>query len=156
MKWTSEDMNMLLEVKEYIDTVILPLYPISFEVNMESIVEMSEFISLLTIPIEKQYKGRLLLLPGFTYLKSEEEDPPIQTLLKWEDALINSGFKHIVYLTADRDWSKYELNLNGSLITISIDLIDGSTVKYRNTILEDEGKQIQLLLKSRWQKSTPS
>ena len=59
VKWTSDDMNMFMEIKDYIDTVILPLYPITFEDHMESTVDMTELISLVTIPIEKQFKGRL-------------------------------------------------------------------------------------------------
>lgn len=152
MKWTSENLSMFKEVKEYIDTVILPLYPISFEDNLESTAEMLEIISLYTIPIEKQFKGRLLVLPEFTYLKSKEGELPIQTLLKWEEAILNNEFKHIVYLTADGDWNMYEPDLNGSLFTISIDSIDEWKGKYRNTILEEEVKRIQTLLTTRWQK----
>jgi hypothetical protein len=150
VKWTSEDMSVFREVKDYIDTVILPLFPISFEDNMESAVNTSEIISHLTIPIEKKFKGRLLLLPAFTYLKSEEEELPIETLLKWEDAILNNGFKHIVYLAADRDWSIYEGNLEGSLYMISIDLINEWHGKYRNTILKDQVQHIQSLLTARW------
>ena len=40
------------------------------------------------MPIEKQYKGRLLLLPDFTYIKPIDGNLPIKALLKWEEELL--------------------------------------------------------------------
>ncbi|WP_338470081.1 DUF2487 family protein [Niallia sp. XMNu-256] len=151
MKWTYEDMDMFIKAKEYIDTVVLPLCPISFEDNLEETVGMSEFISLLTVPLEKQFKGRLLLLPRFTYLKGIERDLPFDYLLKWESELLQAGFKHIFYLTGDNEWVSYENKLNGTLITIFETTIHSSDRKYQNIILEDKLKELKFQLAKRWQ-----
>lgn len=84
MKWVSKDMDMYLGAKEYVDTVVLPLLPISFGDDLKQTASMTEFISLLTIPLERQFKGRLMMLPGYTYLKSDSDDSRLQVIKHWE------------------------------------------------------------------------
>ena len=50
------------------------LYPISLDEKIKQTAEMTEFITLLSMQLERQFKGRLILLPGFIYLKSTNGD----------------------------------------------------------------------------------
>jgi len=151
LKWTIEDIEMYAKAKDYIDTIILPLYPISFESDMVSTVEMTEFISLMAVQIERQFKGRILMLPAFPYILSSEGDVPIHELFNWEAEIYKSGFKHLFYLTSDSSWRTFEDSLSGSLIFLPEAPNSLLDPKYRNTILEDQVKQVYSLFTQKWQ-----
>lgn len=151
MKWICEDIESYVNQKEYIDTIILPLYPISFTSSLARTVEMTEYISIITIILEKQFKGRLLLLPGYSYLKNPEGEMPIEDLLKWEKEIMNSGTKHLFYLTCDSEWKKVENSLEGSLIWVPTLPIYKMDSKQRNQLLEDQIKQLSSLFTEKWQ-----
>ncbi|HYK74455.1 MAG TPA: YpiF family protein, partial [Pseudoneobacillus sp.] len=116
MKWVPEDMEMFLKAKEYIDTVVIPLYPISFGDDVKQSANMTEFINLLATQLERQFKGRLILLPGFPYLKNKDNNKSLNDVLEWENRLKDEEFKHIFYVTSDSDWKMVEQQLSGSLI----------------------------------------
>jgi hypothetical protein len=151
LKWICEDIESYVDQKEYIDTIILPLYPISFTSSIEKAVEMTEYISLITILLEKQFKGRLLLLPGYSYLTNLEGEMPVEDLLKWEEEIMNSGSKHLFYLTCDGEWKKVENSLQGSLIWVSTSPIHKMDTKQRNTLLENQIKQLSSVFTEKWQ-----
>jgi hypothetical protein len=150
LRWIGEDIESYVNQKEYIDTIILPLYPISFTSNIETTVEMTEYISFITVLLEKQFKGRLLLLPGYSYLKNLEGEMPVEDLLKWEEEIMNSGSKHLFYLTCDSEWKKVENSLQGSLIWVPTTSIHKMDAKQRNTHLEDQIKQLSSVFTEKW------
>jgi hypothetical protein len=151
LKWICADIESYVNEKEYIDTMILPLYPISFTRNVERTVEMTEYISLITILLEKQFKGRVLLVPGYSYLKKLEGEMPVEDLLKWEEEIMTSGSKHLFYFTCDSDWKNVENSLQGSLIWVPTFPILKMDAKQRNVIIEDQVKQLSSLLTQKWQ-----
>jgi Protein of unknown function (DUF2487) len=153
LKWICEDIESYVDQKEYIDTIILPLYPISFTSSIEKTVEMTEYISLITILLEKQFKGRLLLLPGYSYLTNLEGEMPVEDLLKWEEEIMNNGSKHLFYLTCDGEWKKVENSLQGSLIWVSTSPIHKMDTKQRNTLLENQIKQLSSAFTEKWQQA---
>jgi uncharacterized protein DUF2487 len=150
LKWIGEDIESYVNQKEYIDTIILPLYPITFTSNIETTVEMTEYISFITVLLEKQFKGRLLLLPGYSYLINSEGEMPVEDLLKWEEEIMNSGSKYLFYLTCDSEWKKVESSLQGSLICVPTSSIHKMDAKQRNTHLEDQIKQISYVFTEKW------
>jgi hypothetical protein len=153
MKWNSEDIDIYMNSKEYVDTIVLPLYPVSLDDQMKKTAEMTEFITLLSAQLERQFKGRLIMLPGFTYLKSRNGDELYNDLLKWEQEFIENGFKHIYYVTSDSDWKIFETTFKGSLIWLPTIPLQQMDEQYRNTILEDQVKQLFSLFVQRWQTS---
>lgn len=153
MKWNSEDIDIYMSAKEYVDTIVLPLYPVSLDDQMKKTAEMTEFITLLSAQLERQFKGRLMMLPGFTYLKSRNGDELYNDLLKWEKEFIENGFKHIYYITSDSDWKTFETAFKGSLIWLPTIPLQKMDEQYRNTILEDQVKQLFSLFVQRWQTS---
>jgi hypothetical protein len=150
MKWIQEDMDMFVKAKEYVDTVVIPLYPISFGDDVKQSANMTEFINLLTNQLERQFKGRLILLPGFTYFKNHEADKLVDDLLQWENTLKLEGFKHIFYVTSDSDWKMKEQKLTSSLIWLPALPLEHLEEKYRKTMIEDQVKQLLNLFVQRW------
>ncbi len=152
MRWVSQEIDMYIKSKEYVDTAIMLLLPVSFENDMKQTASMSEFISLLGLQIERQFRGRVLMLPSHSYLKSLAADKLVSDVRVWEENLFVEGFKNIFYLTSDSFWRSYEDQLEGSLIwlpSLPLEHIDEST---RNSILDDQVKQLVSLFLQKWQK----
>jgi hypothetical protein len=150
MKWIPQDMEMFLKAREYIDTVVIPLYPISFGDDAKQTANMVDFITLLTNQLEKQFKGRLILLPGYTYLKKQDPNKLVSDLQHWENALVQEEFKHIFYVTSDIDWKMQEQQLSGSLLWLPALPLDQMEEKSKNSIIEDQIKQLINLFVARW------
>lgn len=141
-----------MNAREYVDTVVLPLLPVSFGEDMKQVVGMGEFITLLAPQLEKQFKGRMLLLQGFNYLKSNETDKLVADLHEWEEQFQSNGFKHIFFITSDSDWKAVENQLKGSLIWLPSIPLESMDEKYKRTILENQVTQLLQLIIQNWQK----
>lgn len=66
LKWIVKDVEQFEQAREYVDTGVIPLLSISAAKEMKTVVEQGEFIELLSMELEREYKGRVLLLPAFT------------------------------------------------------------------------------------------
>lgn len=151
MNWGSGDMEMFKKSKEYIDTAVLPLLPFSVGDNMGQAVAMTEFISVLAPGIERQFKGRILLLPGFLYFENGQEERLIQEVNNWEEELQSQGFKHVLLLTSDAKWRQREDRLKGTLIWVSSIPLVKLRDSEKHVILEDQVKQLANLFLQKWQ-----
>ncbi|MFF2286508.1 YpiF family protein [Peribacillus butanolivorans] len=116
MKWTAKDLDMYIQSKEYVDTVLIPLVPITFGSQIKQTGSMNEFLTILSSEIEKQMKGRILLMPTFHYLSDEEDK--IDLLKRWTNKVKENNFKHIFFLTSDIEWKKEERELEQNLVWI--------------------------------------
>ena len=116
MKWTAKDLDMYIQSKEYVDTVLIPLVPLSFGGQMKQTGSMNEFLTILSLEIEKQMKGRILLLPTFHYLSDEMDK--VERLNRWAKEVKEKDFKHIFFLTSDFEWKKEEGELENNLVWI--------------------------------------
>ncbi|MBB6444690.1 YpiF family protein [Bacillus benzoevorans] len=152
MKWNQEDMDMYLKAREYVDTIVLPLFPVSFAEKMKQSAGMSEFVQLLSLQLERKFKGRLLLLPGFIYAKTagENEDVVGANLLKWEKEFFENGFKYVYYLTSDIDCKKVENVIQGSLIWLPSLPLAQMDERTRNTVFEDQVAQLVEIFVQKW------
>lgn len=153
MNWVSKDIEVYLGAKEYVDTAVLPLLPVSFGPDIKQAVSMTEFITLLSIQLERQFKGRLLMLPGYTYLKQNSEDKLIEEINGWHSELVQHGFKHIFYVTSDSDWRARETKIDGNVIWLPSLPLENLDPNSRNTILEDQVKQLLNLFVQKWQEN---
>ncbi|PTY87126.1 DUF2487 family protein, partial [Heyndrickxia sporothermodurans] len=108
MLWNSKDVKVYLKEQQFIDTAVVPLLPISFGHEMKQAASQGEFIDLLSMHLERQFKGRVLLFPAFTYLSTLEKEQQMNMLQNWEVKLKETGFSHIFYLTSDSSWSNQE------------------------------------------------
>lgn len=151
MKWVSQDIEMFLKEKQYVDTAVLPLLPVSFGDDIKQSLAMTEFISLLSVQLERQFRGRLIMLPGYAYLKSAGEESLLSGLGEWEAELKAQGFKHIFLLTSDSMWKSLEDRLEGGLIWLPSLPLEHMDENYRNSILDDQVKQMLNLFVQKWQ-----
>ncbi|MFJ7745976.1 YpiF family protein [Peribacillus sp. NPDC097295] len=116
MKWSAKELDMYVQAKEFVDTALIPLVPLSFGEHMTQSGSNNEFITILSLEIEKQMKGRMLLMPTYHYLSDEEEK--LHMIKRWTKKLETNNFKHVFYLTSDIEWKKYEKELEQHLIWI--------------------------------------
>ncbi|MBY0122599.1 YpiF family protein [Bacillus sp. S/N-304-OC-R1] len=151
MKWIPQDIDMFLQSKEYVDTAVLPLLPVSLSGEMKQTASMCDFISLLSVQLERQFRGRILMLPGYSYLKSSAMDKLQEDVKIWETELLCNEFKHVFYVTSDSSWKAVESCLKGKLIWLPSLPLENMDERNRNIILEDQVKQLMNLFMQSWQ-----
>ncbi|MCM3453496.1 YpiF family protein [Heyndrickxia oleronia] len=150
MKWNGKDIDLYLKEKQFIDTAVVPLLPIAIGSEMKQAASQGEFIELLSLHLERQFKGRLLLFPAFTYLNTLEDHQQMDMLLNWEVKLKESGFAHIFYITSDISWREQEKTEGKLIWTPSIPL-EHMEEQYKHSILEDQVKQLINIIVKQWQ-----
>ena len=99
----------------------------------------------LTSFIEQQFKGRLMLMPPFTYFEQHEQTINIELI---REQLKLGGFQHIFFITCDNLW----VNCNNSndivwLPSIPLESMDKG-VKQR--ILEQQLSHVIPVFTSSW------
>lgn len=151
MKWISKEVDVYLTSKNYIDTVLVTLIPISFGEDMKQTVSMGEFSTVLTSEIERQLHGRIFAIPPFTYFKTESQTEKFAKLEQWVNELKNSGFKFIFFITSDHEWKMVEDKLDAKLIWIPAIPIEHMDDKYKSEILHEQTKQILQIVTNQWQ-----
>ncbi len=149
MNWNAKDMDTYLQQTEYIDTLLIPLLPIeTSHENMKSSSSSTEFLMHLSTFIETQFKGRIMLLPPFTYTQSTDLKVMGETL---EKDLELTGFKHIFYLTTDRDWTT--VALKDELIWLPSLPLESMDKQLKQSIIEDQLRQVLPVLTKKWSES---
>ncbi|MBO9128234.1 DUF2487 family protein [Bacillus sp. 165] len=151
MEWTAKDIQLYKESKEYIDTVVVPLVPVSLGADIEEAVQKGEFVSALTREIERQYKGRILLVPSFTYLQENREEQ-LEHLQLWTSSFMREGMKHIVYVTSDFDWKK-ESDLQGMLFWLPALPLEQLNSKSRQEVLQSQVNEMMKIVIFEWEKA---
>ncbi|MCL6571913.1 MAG: YpiF family protein [Bacillus sp. (in: Bacteria)] len=150
MKWIPQDVETYLNAKEYVDTAVVPIYSVSIGAEMKQSAITAEFITLLTSQLERQFMGRLLLFPPFTYLKEEKDEKALSDLLAWEVSLSKGGFKHIFYITSEIDWRVQEEKLNGSLIWLPSLPLANMNDSQKIAMVDSLVKQLLILFTQKW------
>jgi hypothetical protein len=151
MKWISHDIEQYQNAQEYIDTAVIPLIPIAFGTEMKQAASMSEFITLVTTLLERQFAGRILLLPPFTYLTAADNETRNGQLEKWISKLKENQFKHIFLITCDSEWKAHEKKLKDSLIWIPVLPLENLEYSQKNHIVESQVQQFFAIFSRKWQ-----
>ncbi|WP_046173711.1 YpiF family protein [Domibacillus indicus] len=149
MNWNGKETALFQQQKEYIDTAMVPLVPADFGAGMIQSAEQYEFVQLLVVFLERQFKGRVLTTPPHAYLTDSPNR--LAEAKKWSEKLRGAGFKHVFFFTADSAWRDKEEELNASVIWIpSVPLGDmDDSIKY--SIIENQAKQIVNIIVQKWQ-----
>ncbi|MGE6258828.1 YpiF family protein [Heyndrickxia sporothermodurans] len=150
MNWNGKDVELYLKEQQFIDTVVVPLLPISFGTEMKQAASQGEFIDLLCMHLERQFKGRMLLFPAFTYLTNLDHDQKLDMLQSWEVKLKESGFSHIFYLTSDSSWRDQD-KLKDQVIWLPSVPLEHMEEQYKHSIIEDQVKQLINIIVQQWQ-----
>ena len=153
MKWITKDIDLYLQAKEYVDSAVIPLLPVTWEQDMKSTVAMGEFISVLTTEIERQFKGRIILFPPFTYTARESIEERLERLAVWTMELTDKGIKHFFFVTSDSLWKQHEEKVDtGTLIWLPTLPLEYVEEKYKQTMIQDQMKQLITIFMTIWQK----
>lgn len=156
VKWVPQDVEMYLKAKEFVDTAVIPLIPLSFGDDMKQAAAMSEFTVLTASFLERQFAGRMLLLPSFTYLTTDDHEKRLKNLQAWICALKNNQMSHIFFLTSDSEWKMLEEEIKETLIWFPVLLLENLEYSQKLTIIESQATQILTLFTGKWQKSENS
>lgn len=148
MKWEVKDIDQYLRAKEYVDTAIVPLVALSFDSDLKQLASKGEFILALANEMERQLKGRILLLPPYTYLKNHEDDSD-KVLKKWKDT-IKLHFKHVIFLTSDEKWRG---NGDEGWIWVPAVPLEHMDHDLKRKIVQDQIEQILNILLQSWNNS---
>ncbi|KXH82013.1 DUF2487 family protein [Sporosarcina sp. HYO08] len=146
MNWTSKDMDTFLQQQQYIDTLIVPLLKIETNAAaMKNSASASEFLMQLVTFMEAQFKGRLMLLPPFTYTPSIDLVQIGETFSK---DLQELPFKHIFYVTTDPAWTRIELA--GEVLWVPSVPIESMDDALKMKVIEDQFRQLLPKLTEKW------
>lgn len=146
MYFNANDVTSFMAQKDFIDTAIVPL--VSIDLSSEKMKQSGaevDFVMSLTSFIEQQFKGRLLVMPPFSYMTSFKNEELPQQL---EAQLHNAGFKHVFFITCDHFWTN-----SGDIVNIiwlpaiPLESMDASVKK---SILEDQLRQVIPMLSTKW------
>ncbi|WP_227395282.1 YpiF family protein [Jeotgalibacillus aurantiacus] len=151
MIWSGKEIALYFQEKKYIDTVTVPLLPVSFGDASRQEAEQGEFIPLLTSLLERQFKGRMLLLPPFTYFSTESDEQKNQRLHNWIDQFKKEEFKNIIFVTADSYWRAHEQDFDADIIWMPSIPMEHMDAKYKQNIVEDQVSQLVKIIVRKWQ-----
>lgn len=145
VNWNANDMDTYMQQKEYIDTLLVPLLKLETNPeNMKSSSSSTEFLMYLSTFMENQFKGRIMLLPPFSYTQSMDLEVLAETLKK-DISLMD--FKHVFYLTTDANWTSSKL---GNVIWLPSIPLESMDKQLRQKIIEDQLRQVLPLLTKKW------
>lgn len=151
MKWNKQDMKNYLQAKEYVDTAILPLVPVTFGQEEEKQVSQAfqkEILDIMVHELEKEYKGRVLALPSYIYSSIDLEE--LARINRFTEGLNQMPFKHIFYITFDQMWKMKERDLNGILLWVPILKEGDIQQKDTQNMINDQIHQLKDLIKNYW------
>ncbi|WP_316275182.1 YpiF family protein [Bacillus halotolerans] len=148
MRWKMPDAKDYLQSKDYIDTAVIPLINIQMGSQLKIAAERGEFTQLLADELERQLKGRVYLLPAYTYVDRNENT--VQGLKDLQEE-VKSDFQHVVLLTADDHWSSEE-SLGKMIVATSVPL-EHLNDSIKRKILDERTAEILNVLLQLWNAS---
>ena len=96
MLYNNRDLRVLKDEIEFVDTAIVPFAKVDFDGDLLHHANNLELVQLVTIQLEKQLKGRLMITPALTNVGGDSS-----ALETYRDQLTGYGFKHVVSLSFD-------------------------------------------------------
>ncbi|MFZ4452292.1 YpiF family protein [Salibacterium aidingense] len=150
MKWSTDDIPLFVKEREYVDTAVLPLLPIDFGDGIRQSGAMTEFITVMSAEIEKQFRGRMLLVPSFTYLAQRDIKECRREVEEWIQEMKKEKMKHIILITADSSWKKVESELDGLLVWMPLVPLENMDTAYKKQVISEQIKQLLPLVMDKW------
>ncbi|MCP1123182.1 hypothetical protein CN326_12790 [Bacillus sp. AFS018417] len=150
MKWAVADVLQYEQAREYIDTGIIPLLSISLEKGMKEAAVEGEFISALTRELEREYKGRVFLLPPFTYVEGAYVSEK-HRLQEWTNYLKEQGLRHIALITSDFSWKESEHELTEKLFCLPALPLEQLSDQAKREIIQAQIKNVMEKLTEKWE-----
>lgn len=136
MLYNFNDIKSLKDQLEFVDTAIIPF--VSADIDDQALTHANdiELVQLVTIQLEKQFKGRVFITPALTTVYSDK------TVLKqYQEQLHDYGFKNVVVLThlnLDDEFKSLKLNqipLQDMSNDIKFDMVNDEVKKVMKSII---------------------
>lgn len=145
-------MGKYVGAKEYIDTLLIPLIPLQFsnDGEAEKLAFQQEVMSILANEIETELSGRLMLVPNYCYLKNSDKGTEAERINQWIEDVEQQPFKHIILLTFDASWRKYEKELNGHFLWLPGMKSGDLQSKETHQLLRDQVQELSEIIRSYW------
>ncbi|WP_053219408.1 YpiF family protein [Virgibacillus senegalensis] len=152
MQWNKQDVGQYFTAEEYIDTLLVPLMPVTFtnQQEMKKSAAQLETATIFVKEMEKEFKGRIFLMPSYHYMASQDLSEEVSRLNDWTEKASERPFRHIFYFSFDPHWKKQERNLNGNLLWLPAIQSEDIQSKETQTILKNQINQLTDLIKTYW------
>lgn len=136
MLYNFNDIKNLKDQLEFVDTAVIPF--VSADLDEQALTHANdiELVQLVTIQLEKQFKGRIFITPAMTTVLSGTE-----VLKQYQKQLYDYGFKNVVILThlnLDDEFNSIRLNqipLQDMSSDIKFDLVNDEVKKVMKSII---------------------
>jgi hypothetical protein len=151
MEWKAKDIEVYLKEKSYIDTAVVPLVPVSFGPGMKQTAEKGEFVQLLSLHLERQFKGRMLVLPPFAYLSCLPDREKVSLLNGWVKHMREHEVKYVFLLTADDSWRNLAGDFSAVLLYAAAIPLEHMDETYKLSVMENQVKQMMNEIVRGWQ-----
>ncbi|HLR11734.1 MAG TPA: DUF2487 family protein [Sporosarcina sp.] len=146
MNWKAQDLDTYMQQKMYIDTLLVPLLPIDTSADRaKNSASSAEFLMHLSNFIEGQFKGRMMVLPPLSYTQSTNYE---QFAASFNKDFAETEFKHIFYLTTDRNW--VDIDVHGEVIWLPSIPLESMEPKLRQSVIEDQLRQVLPTFTKKW------
>ena len=132
MLYNITDLRVLKDEIEFIDTAIVPLVNIDFNNEVQNNANNLELMQFITIQLEKQLKGRLMITPVLTLIGDNYDN-----IEEYKTQLWDYGFKNIVLLS----FTALELDDVSTIKVNSIPISDMDN-DMKLSIINDEVKSV--------------
>ena len=132
MLYNITDLRVLKDEIEFIDTAIVPLVNIDFNNEVQNNANNLELMQFITIQLEKQLKGRLMITPVLTLIGDNYDN-----IEEYKTQLLDYGFKNIVLLS----YTALELDDVSTIKVNSIPISDMDN-DMKLSIINDEVKSV--------------
>lgn len=136
MLYNFNDIKNLKEQLEFVDTAVIPFVSADLDDQSLSNANDIELVQLVTIQLEKQFKGRIFITPAMTTVLSDTG-----VLTQYQEQLYDYGFKNVVILThlnLDDEFKSIRLNqipLQDMSNDIKFDLVNDEVKKVMKSII---------------------
>lgn len=105
MLYNYQDLSLIQDEIEFVDTAIIPVIDIDITDRRQENANNIELMQHVIYLLEKQLKGRLLITPLFSVINND-----VSHVSDYGTQLKEFGFKHVVVLTVNpRDINDLEL-----------------------------------------------
>lgn len=151
MKWTSKQVKQYEEAKEYVDTLIIPLVPFDFlgEDSSKTALQ-NEVMTIFVGEIEQNLTGRIFQFPHYFYLENKNLADEVTRINEWIINNNNEFIKHVILLTFDSSWKKFEEDLEGDLLWVPAIYSGDLESKETREIMGDQINELIKLIQSYW------
>ncbi|ULG71020.1 DUF2487 family protein [Macrococcus brunensis] len=142
MLFNHQDLKDIKHQLEYIDTAIIPVIDVDYRNQLLNIVDSYEVIQMMTLSVENQFKGRVLLVPPVQV----QEDYTLATVIG--EQLKSYGMRNILFVTPSH--SRFETA--ETQFKVNVFPLASMDADMREEMIEPQVKSLMRTIISMWNK----